>query len=112
MFWRGVIGYLPVNIVQGVVGLLSIVVFTRVLPPQDYGVYALSYSAMSLVHTGVFIWLESAMARFYAPEAEAGRLPGHFRTIYGTFAGLAVGFPLVAGGVLLLWPLPAPLEVA
>ena len=25
MFWRGVIGYLPVNVVQGVVGLLTIV---------------------------------------------------------------------------------------
>ena len=44
MFWRGVLGYLPVNIVQGVVGMLSIVVFTRVLSPQDYGVYALAFS--------------------------------------------------------------------
>jgi O-antigen/teichoic acid export membrane protein len=31
MFWRGVLGYLPVNILQGVVGLLTIVLFTRVL---------------------------------------------------------------------------------
>ena len=28
MFWRGVWGYLPANIVQGVVGFLAIVVFT------------------------------------------------------------------------------------
>ena len=34
MFWRGVLGYLPVNIVQGVVGLLTIVVFTRLLTPE------------------------------------------------------------------------------
>jgi O-antigen/teichoic acid export membrane protein len=112
MFWRGVLGYLPVNIVQGVVGLLSIVVFTRVLSPQDYGVYALAFSAMSLVHTGLFIWLEAAMARFYAPEAQAGRLPGHFRTIYGTFALLAAGFPLVAGAILWFWPMPGALKIA
>jgi O-antigen/teichoic acid export membrane protein len=112
MFWRGVLGYLPVNIVQGVVGLLSILVFTRVLRPQDYGVYALAFSVMSLVHTGLFIWLEAAMARFYAPEAEAGRLAGHFRTLYGTFALLAVGFPLVAGSLLWLWPMAGPLKVA
>ena len=37
MFWRGVLGYLPVNIVQGLTGLLTIVVFTRVLAPADYG---------------------------------------------------------------------------
>ena len=29
MFWRGVVGYLPMNVVQGVVGLFSIVIFTR-----------------------------------------------------------------------------------
>jgi O-antigen/teichoic acid export membrane protein len=112
MFWRGVLGYLPVNIVQGVVGLLTIVVFTRVLPPADYGVYALAFSAMSLVHTSLFVWLEAAMARFYAPEAEAGRLPGHFTTVYRTFAVLSVGFPIVAGLILWLWPMPTPLKIA
>jgi O-antigen/teichoic acid export membrane protein len=44
MFWRGVLGYLPVNIAQGVVGLLTIVLFTRVLTPEQYGVYALAFS--------------------------------------------------------------------
>jgi O-antigen/teichoic acid export membrane protein len=112
MFWRGVLGYLPVNIVQGVVGLLSIVVFTRALPPDAYGVYALAFSVMSLVHTGMFLWLEASMARFYAPEAEAGRLPGHFRTLYGAFAVQALVFPLVAGAILWLWPMPAALKIA
>jgi O-antigen/teichoic acid export membrane protein len=112
MFWRGVLGYLPVNIVQGVVGLLTIVVFTRVLSPAAYGTYALAYSVMSLAYTGLFTWLEASMARFYAPEAQAGRLPGHFRTIYAAFAVLAVAFPLVAGAILWLWPLPATLRFA
>ena len=112
MFWRGVIGYLPVNIVQGVVGLLTIVVFTRVLSPADYGVYALAISATSLVHTATFNWLECAMARFYVAEAEGGRLPGHFSTIYRTFAVMAVGFPLLAGVILWLAPMPPPLKLA
>jgi O-antigen/teichoic acid export membrane protein len=112
MFWRGVMGYLPVNIVQGVVGLLTIVVFTRVLSPADYGVYALAFSATSLVYTGLFVWLEASMARFYAPEAVANRLPGHFATIYRTFAALAVGFPLLAGAILWLIPMPQGLRFA
>jgi len=112
MFWRGVMGYLPVNIVQGVVGLLTIVVFTRVLSPADYGVYALAFSATSLVSTGLFVWLEAAMARFYAPEAVGNRLPGHFATIYRTFAVMAVGFPLIAGAILWLIPMPQPLRFA
>ena len=112
MFWRGVIGYLPVNIVQGVVGLLTIVVFTRVLSPADYGAYALAFSVMSLVHTLVFTWLEAAMSRFHAAEAEAGRLPDHFATLYRTYAALAAAFGLVVAPTLWLWHMAAPLKVA
>ena len=96
MFWRGVLGYLPVNIVQGVVGLLSIVIFTRVLTPQAYGVYALAFSAMSLAQTGLFVWLEASMARFYVRELEAGRLAAHFATLYRCYAVLSMAFPAIA----------------
>mgnify|MGYP007104198389 FL=1 len=41
MFWRGVWGYLPAQVVQGVVGFLTIVVFTRLLSPDDFGLMAL-----------------------------------------------------------------------
>ena len=43
MFWRGVWGYLPANIVQGVVGFLAIIIFTRVLSADDFGRYALAF---------------------------------------------------------------------
>ena len=112
MFWRGVLGYLPVNIVQGVVGLLSIVIFTRILTPQAYGVYALAFSAMSLAQTGLFVWLEASMARFYVREAEAGRLAGHFATLYRCYAVLAIGFPAVAAAFIWLWPMPNALRLA
>src|ERR1700710_2874584 len=112
MFWRGVIGYLPVNIVQGVVGLLGLVVFTRLLPPAQYGVYALAFSVMSLVYTLSFTWLEAAMARFYAAEAEAGALPNHFTTLYRSFAGLALILAVPVGLALWLWPMPPELKIA
>ena len=112
MFWKGVIGYLPANLVQGLVGLLSIVVFTRLLSPEAYGAYALAFSAMTLTHTVIFTWLEAAMARFYAREAEHGRLPGHFATLYRLFTWLALGFPLAAGLVLWLAPIAPSLKLA
>ena len=43
MFWRGVWGYLPAQIVQGVVGFLTIYVFTRLLSAEDFGHYALAF---------------------------------------------------------------------
>ena len=48
MFWRGVLGYLPANIVQGVVGFLTIIIFTRLLSPEDFG----GFSAIELSADG------------------------------------------------------------
>ena len=112
MFWRGLVGYLPANIVQGVVGLLSVVVFTRVLTPAAYGAYAVAFSAASLAHTLIFTWIEAAMARFYAREAAAGRLPDHFAAVYRVFAGAALVFLVLAGLVAWLLPLGPELKGA
>jgi O-antigen/teichoic acid export membrane protein len=112
MFWRGVWGYLPANIVQGVVGLLTIVVFTRLLTPEQYGLYALGFSVMSLVHTVGFTWLESAMARFFAAEQTSGKLADHFTTIYRAFTWMAVAFIPIAAMGLWLWPVGGPLKMA
>lgn len=112
MFWRGVLGYLPVNIVQGVVGLLTIVVFTRLLTPEQYGAYAIAFSVVSLVHTATFTWLEAAVARFQAAEAKAGTLADHFTTIYRAWFILALSIPVAAGLILTFWPMSQPLKLA
>lgn len=112
MFWRGVLGYLPVNIVQGVVGLLTIVLFTRLLDPAQYGVYALAFSVFSLVQTGLLTWTEAAMARFLATRSEDGRIADHFATLYRLWLGAALAVPLVGGAVLAFAPLNGPLRIA
>jgi O-antigen/teichoic acid export membrane protein len=111
MFWRGVLGYLPVNIVQGVVGLLTIVLFTRVLDPAQYGAYALAFSVGSLVHTCALTWIESAMARFLATREGDGRVADHFATLYRLWIGAAIVLPLACAVVLLL-PFNTPLKIA
>lgn len=112
MFWRGVLGYLPVNIAQGVVGLLTIVVFTRLLSPADYGVYALAYSAMVLAHTALFTWTEAAMARFQAQARARGEVADHILTLYRAWAVLGLGFPALAAVVVWLAPMGQSLKVA
>lgn len=104
MFWRGVWGYLPANIVQGVVGFLAIILFTRLLSPEDFGRYALAFSVMTLAHVAVFSWLEAAMARFLAAQTP-GAAHNHFASLYRTAFGLSGGFLAVTG--LALWALPA-----
>ena len=112
MFWRGVWGYLPANLVQGVVGLLSILVFTRLLTPEDYGRFALAFSVMTLVHTVVFTWLEAAMARYWAAQTDERSLADHFATLYRAFAWLAAAFVPACAVGLLLWPAGSMLKWA
>ncbi len=114
MFWRGVVGYLPVNIVQAAAGFGAIILFTRLLSPSDYGVYALAYSATALVYTCLFVWIEAAMARFYAAEAQAPG-PGRadmFATLYATFAAMSLCVPVVAALVLGVLPVSMALKLA
>ena len=111
MFWKGVLGYLPVNVVQAVAGFGAIVVFTRMLTPSQYGDYALAFSVTSVASTCLFVWIESAMARFYAAEDEAGRLR-LYATLYRAFAVMAVALPLVAGALLLVAPVAPALKFA
>ena len=111
MFWRGVLGYLPVNVVQGVVGLLTIVTFTRLLTPAQFGDYALGFSVMSLAHTLIFTWNEAAMARFWAGSQAQDGGHRHTSAIYRTWVVLT----LVLGVSVLvaaLMPVSVGLHVA
>lgn len=112
MFRRGLIGYLPANIVQAVVGLLTIVVFTRLLTPEQYGGYALALTAMTLAHTTLFTWTEAAMARFQARSTERGEGADHLATLLRAFAVLAVVFPVIAAVAVWRVPMAAPLKLA
>ena len=104
MFWRGVWGYLPANIIQGVVGFLAIVLFTRMLEPADFGRYALAFSVMTLAHVAVFSWLEAAMARFWAAQATGAATRGHFASLYRTAFALSGAFLVVSALAVWVWP--------
>ena len=75
MFWRGVFGYLPVQATQALVGFGSIVAFTRLLTPEQYGQYALALAAAAVVHALFLVWIEAAMERFTLRELERGEAP-------------------------------------
>jgi O-antigen/teichoic acid export membrane protein len=52
------------------------------------------------------------MARFHAPEAEAGRLSDLFATVYRCWGAAAALFVVVAGAAMLLWPGDGPVKIA
>ena len=113
MYFKGLLGYLPANILQGLVGFATLTVFTRVLSPDDYGRYALAFGAGSLAQTTFFVWLEASMARFYPAEGrENPDAPQLFGTIYRLHMAVIAAFALLCVAGLLLWPGHGPLKMA
>ncbi|MEL6474677.1 MAG: lipopolysaccharide biosynthesis protein [Pseudomonadota bacterium] len=97
---RHLTGYLPVNIANGLAAFGGVYVFTRLLPADEYGRYALMVSAMALIHTLCLTWAEASVYRFTARAEEAGALPAHHRR-----ALRLIGASLLAawGATALVW---------
>lgn len=112
MFWRGVIGYLPVNLVQAAAGFGAIVVFTRLLSPEAYGWYALAFSVAAMTHLIGLTWIEAAMARFYAAEPQGQPRADLFATLYRSFGVVALAAPFPIAAALWLAPFAAGLKLA
>ncbi len=112
MLSRHLLGYLPVNLAQAIVAFGSIYLFTRVLPPADYGRYALVLAAAGLIHTIAFTWVEAAAHRFYAEADEKGSKADHFATLLRLWLAAAIPATVGVAGLLLLSPLAADMQAA
>ncbi len=91
--------YLFVKSGAGVVGLLSILVFTRIMRPDEYGIYAMLLSALGICYAIFFQWLSQGLGRFYTQELE-----GNAALIATTHVGFmrAMLFSLVLWGLAML----------
>lgn len=112
MFVRGLLGNFPASILQAVVGVLTILVFTRLLSSTEFGIYALAFSVCSLAHVLVFTWLEAAMARYWAGEATPEGLADLYATLYRVGLVLSLVFIPAAVAVCLLLPLGMEIRIA
>ncbi|MGP1274964.1 MAG: lipopolysaccharide biosynthesis protein [Caulobacterales bacterium] len=110
MLNRHLLTYLPVYAAQILVGFGSVVVFTRLLSPEDYGRYTLVLAGALLTQTLVFTWLDAAVARHHARASARGRLGGHLATAFSLYAMLAVASLAVFGGVIALAPVSTELK--
>lgn len=97
MFWRGVWGYLPLNLLQALVAFGTVFAFTRLLTPAQFGAWAVAFGVSSLAYTAGLTWIEAALARFWAAADEAGETHAHMRTSYSLFAVAALVFAASAG---------------
>jgi O-antigen/teichoic acid export membrane protein len=57
--------YFLVRATNGILGVVTLSVFSRLLSPQEYGVYALGMSVAIIASSVLFQWLNVAVGRFY-----------------------------------------------
>ena len=57
----------------GIVNFLAVMVYTRLLAPDDYGLYALALAAVGLAHYLLFAWLHLGLLRFLAAAGARSR---------------------------------------
>lgn len=70
----------------GVVHLLALAIYTRLLSPEEYGQYALIIAGVGLANVVVFRWLNLGLLRFIA--AYQGRQEVFLSTVAAGFIGL------------------------
>src|ERR1700754_1798783 len=63
------IHYMIASIVSAATGLLSAIVFTRLLTPEEYGVYVIGLSTAGIVSAMLFTWVRVSALRF---QSEGG----------------------------------------
>ena len=109
MFLKGLMGYLPANLLQGLVGFLTLTIFTRILSPEDYGRYALALGVTNLTYTVCFCWIEAAMARFYPVEKKDNiEAPELYGTLYRLHAAVAALFVAICALGFYFWRTTTP----
>ena len=100
MLLRSILSYAPSNIVPPFAAVTIILVFTRLLPPDEFGRYAVAQAATLIAQALLFFGLQVGITRFYsACSAEAGgteRLLATSYCCYAVLALVATGFAAVA----------------
>lgn len=95
------LGYLPINLLQAVVAIVAVWVLTRILDPEQYGLYAMAFAGIQMANGLAFGWLHGGLLRFYAPAAKAGELETHLATGHAAYA-------MIAGTIVLVCAVAIP----
>lgn len=112
LLFRHILGYAPSNLVPATASFLTIYVFTRLLLPANYGVYALVFSVAFMAQGIVSFWLRNGAIRFYDNAEAAGRLPTLVSTIYAGYAMSMLAFSLVYALAMVALPVSDHLRQA
>ena len=65
---RQVSSYMLANIVSAMLGFSSVVIFTRLLGPYEYGIYIVGFSIAAMISALLFGWIKASIVPFSAHD--------------------------------------------
>jgi len=94
MFFRHSIIYLFARGLPSLIAFLSVAIYTRLLNPSEFGIYALAYTAATLISAIMFQWLRIGLLRYYQERSNDQKIV--------LISTIAVGFIVTTSGLCLL----------
>jgi O-antigen/teichoic acid export membrane protein len=104
MMGRHLLTYLVPNLAQAIASFGTVAVLTRFMTAEEYGRYALVYTAMTLVQYLTLTWVEAAAARFYGDAVEKNDKPNHFATLIQASLWCSLAFGVLCIAIIAIWP--------
>ncbi|MGQ9681668.1 MAG: oligosaccharide flippase family protein [Anaerolineae bacterium] len=101
--------YLIARGIPGLVNFAALAIYTRMVPPDQYGQYALIMAAVTTANAAFFEWFRLGVARYFPADGIADR-PRFLSTMAAGYVGLAL-LTVVVGGAL-LWLQPGGMRVS
>jgi O-antigen/teichoic acid export membrane protein/glycosyltransferase involved in cell wall biosynthesis len=89
MLLRSILGYTPANLVPALAALGTIVAFTRLLPPDEFGRYALAQAVILFGQALAFFALQVSVTRFHERYADDHQLDRLLATAYWCYLACA-----------------------
>lgn len=82
--------YAAAKIIPGFLGFLSVIIFTRLLTPADYGLYVLANSTIALVTVIFFEWLNKSILRYFEEYKQKQCLSEFISTVSNSLIGIII----------------------
>lgn len=93
--------YLPAKILEGIFGVVTLSLITRLLRPEDYGNYHLSVTTVSIISLAVLGWLYQAAFRYVNNFTGKKKVTVFYSTIFVVWAVISVSVTIL--GLILLF---------
>jgi O-antigen/teichoic acid export membrane protein len=109
---KQILSYLPSTIGTAIVSALSLVLYTRVLLPAEFGRYALVIGTVEFIQLICFEWISLSYQRFYHRNALDEQREFLDSSALGIAGLLCAVVPVIYSSILLMLPLSDQLKTA